>query len=90
MFSLLTIVCWLLKQQSKDAICLVDLLDVYCSMFGQLVNHAKLQIMFSPSTNARVKSQICNLFHIPEQTRGWKYLRVPLSSISLSPRDAVF
>ncbi|XP_073109484.1 uncharacterized protein [Elaeis guineensis] len=59
----------------------------YCSQSGQWVNMNKFQICFGRRVRQSTKQYILNLFRVPLNKDVWYYLRVPLSTSSLSSTD---
>jgi hypothetical protein len=66
----------LMKADMTNATSLQQVLDTYCANSGQMVSLAKSSV-FSPNTNALLRSEICEALHIDTEALSDKYLGLP-------------
>jgi hypothetical protein len=57
--------------------CVVDSLNMFCSMSGQEVSHDKTSVLFSRNVNGGLRSTLLNKSGFKETTNFGKYLGVP-------------
>jgi len=67
----------LMKADKKNANCLNDILNRYCTNSGQKVSEAKSSIFFSSNTKVNVKVEVCDALSIMTEALGDKYLGLP-------------
>jgi hypothetical protein len=66
----------LMRADMKTATSLQQLIDTYFANSGQMVSLAKSSV-FSPNTNALLRSEICEALHIDTEALSDKYLGLP-------------
>jgi hypothetical protein len=67
----------LIRATEGDAKQLQDILDLYESVSGQMINKAKSAVLFSRNTRAQRKEEVCATLQITKETMNERYLGLP-------------
>lgn len=68
----------LIRATEGDAVQLQDILDLYESCSGQMINKGKSAVLFSKNTSTQRRKQVCDSLQITKETMNEKYLGLPV------------
>lgn len=68
----------LIRANKGDAQHLQDILDVYEWCSGQMINKAKLAVLFSKDTQAAQKREVCEKLQVVKEAMNERYLGFPV------------
>lgn len=68
----------LVRANREDALQLQNILEVYESCSGQMINKGKSAVMFSKNTPAEKRSEVRRTMQIEKETGNEKYLGLPV------------
>lgn len=66
-----------LKANKEECGHILEILEIYNSASGQLVNFNKSGVCFSSNTSSDLKQELCNTIGMPQLSRTVKYLGLP-------------
>lgn len=66
------------KSDSTTVATIMEILDKFCKISGQKVNHAKSKIYFSPNNKTDATANICSMTGMQETDELGQYLGVPI------------
>ena len=78
------------KADRKNCHSVSDVLESFCDIFSQKVNHNKSKVFFSPNVCAETRRDYCSILHIDSTPNLGKYLGFPLHHDGSSAHDFDF
>ena len=67
-----------------------DVLDDFCSLFGQTISEAKSKVLFSPNVDRDTRKSLCNILGFASTPNLGKYLGFPIKHVRSSSQDYNF
>jgi len=78
------------KADGVNSAAIRDVLDTFCSIFGQSVSEAKSRVYFSPNMDRDTRGSLCDILGFASTPLLGKYLGFSLKQLGSSSHDYDF